>query len=414
MNKKMRTQKISQLSGYLGLISCLLILSTAGTCTATLFPAFDLNNQNGMPSYYYPVGDTIIFSDRTTSPDGDEVLAYNWTIYVGPNMNSIICGSNSTVDQFIFNPDASSFPAEYYMRLEVIGKNYPWTMNSTAVNFTINDYSEYIRANFSYSVDYETNQPNVTFFDLSEAQKLALINDWYWTIDGVQMGDSKSPIVSRDLDPGVYKINLTVRDKAGDIASISKDIVVNEAPEPAVDFVAIPQSGAIPLNVTFIDQSSSILPIVSYYWDFGDGTNVTNVSSPIHQYSDTGIWNVSLTITNSAGMSVSTTKNGYITSHEVSYNLEADFSAIQLTKADPFTGNAPFEVHFIDLSTGDPSAWKWDFNDGGTSSEKSPIHWYMRPGTYNVKLDVYNQTKKDPSSLTKDVTIVKYKIQEVT
>lgn len=422
--KKMNSIKYMRqsLTSRVGIISLLFIVCMGVPGMAELFPAFDMNNQNGMPSYYYPVGDYVIFTDRTTSSVPNEsVMAYNWTITrncpSGSNCsdeNVVIC-SNSSVPTFVFGPlFADTYPSNYTMNLTVVSNQYPWTSKSWEQMFTVDDYSEYIRANFSYSVDYETTQPNVTFFDLSEAQKLALINDWYWTIDGVQMGDSKSPIVSENLDPGVYKVNLTVRDKTGDIASISKDIVVTESPEPAVDFVAVPQSGSTPLNVTFIDQSSSNLPIVSYYWDFGDGTNATNVSSPIHQYSASGTWNVSLTIINSAGISVSSVKQGYIISHEISHDLQADFSAIQITEHDPFTGNAPFEVHFIDLSTGEPSAWTWNFGDGSTSSEKSPIHWYMRPGSYDVSLDVYNQTKKDPSRITKEVTIVKYKIQETT
>ena len=44
-------------------------------------------------------------------------------------------------------------------------------------------------------------------------------------------------------------------------------------------------------------------------------------------------------------------------------------------------------VAFKDGSTG-ASAWKWDFGDGATSTERHPQHSYAKPGNYVVVLDV--------------------------
>jgi hypothetical protein len=45
-------------------------------------------------------------------------------------------------------------------------------------------------------------------------------------------------------------------------------------------------------------------------------------------------------------------------------------------------------VAFKDLSEGKVTSWKWDFGDGGSSSEQNPIHAYEKPGDYVVVLTV--------------------------
>jgi subtilisin family serine protease len=61
----------------------------------------------------------------------------------------------------------------------------------------------------------------------------------------------------------------------------------------------------------------------------------------------------------------------------------ADFSA------DVTVGNVPLEVNFTDLSPASPnppSAWNWDFGDGGNSAAQNPGHTYTVPGMYEVSL----------------------------
>jgi len=54
----------------------------------------------------------------------------------------------------------------------------------------------------------------------------------------------------------------------------------------------------------------------------------------------------------------------------------------------PKTGHAPLKIQFIDKSSGNINHWLWDFGDGMTSTDNSPRHTYLRPGTYTVTLTV--------------------------
>jgi len=62
---------------------------------------------------------------------------------------------------------------------------------------------------------------------------------------------------------------------------------------------------------------------------------------------------------------------------------------------EPSAGNAPLEVRFTDRSTAGGNAtittWAWEFGDGATSAEPSPVHSYTSPGTYRARLTVADE-----------------------
>ena len=57
--------------------------------------------------------------------------------------------------------------------------------------------------------------------------------------------------------------------------------------------------------------------------------------------------------------------------------------------ATPTTGEPPLMVQFSDVSTGEPTAWEWDFGDGSAVSyDQHPSHEYAAIGQYDVTLTV--------------------------
>ncbi len=68
----------------------------------------------------------------------------------------------------------------------------------------------------------------------------------------------------------------------------------------------------------------------------------------------------------------------------------ADFSAT------PRTGEAPEEVTFTNLSTGDELEFLWDFGDGSVDSDdEHPVHTYQNSGDYTVTLKAHNDAGED-------------------
>ena len=56
----------------------------------------------------------------------------------------------------------------------------------------------------------------------------------------------------------------------------------------------------------------------------------------------------------------------------------------------PLFGLNPTTVNFSDDSTNTPTAWLWDFGDGGSSSLQNPSHDYITDGAFTVTLKVAN------------------------
>ena len=121
---------------------------------------------------------------------------------------------------------------------------------------------------------------------------------------------------------------------------------------------------------------------VSHLWDFGDGVTST-LESPIHTYTNPGVYTVVLTATNFVGSDVAT---GTVTVHGPP---DAAFT----TSSPDWLGQATI---FTNTTTGqEPITCTWDFGDGVTSTQESPTHIYGIPGIYTVALTVINPAGSD-------------------
>jgi len=68
-------------------------------------------------------------------------------------------------------------------------------------------------------------------------------------------------------------------------------------------------------------------------------------------------------------------------------------------------GCAPVYVNFIDISSGNPTSWKWDLGNGTVSFLQNPSTTYFNPGKYTIKLVVKNGTNADSTVKVNYITI---------
>jgi len=108
-----------------------------------------------------------------------------------------------------------------------------------------------------------------------------------------------------------------------------------------------------------------------------------------------GDYTVSLIVTDATGSDIETKPN-YIHVYDVPV---ADFVGA------PTSGGAPLTVNFTDLSTGNPSAWSWNFGDGGTSLIQNPVHVYPNPGLYSVTMTASNMCGSDIETKTDYINV---------
>ncbi|KON32565.1 hypothetical protein AC477_02785, partial [miscellaneous Crenarchaeota group-1 archaeon SG8-32-1] len=150
--------------------------------------------------------------------------------------------------------------------------------------------------------------------------------------------------------------------------------------------------GAVnPDEVIFFDASGSYDPdgtIVSYLWDFGDGTTGTGISTQ-HAYSQDGTYVVILMVTDDFGATdtASATKTVRNLEPVAFFNDSAE---------DVLIG----EIIFFDASGSyDPDgtivSYLWDFGDGTTKEGVTVDHSYSEVGNYTVTLVI---TDDDGSS----------------
>ena len=68
---------------------------------------------------------------------------------------------------------------------------------------------------------------------------------------------------------------------------------------PVADFIqSADQVSIFQPVITFTDNSSDA---ISWDWNFGDGTSITDLTQPIHEYSDSGTYQVRLIVMNNGG-----------------------------------------------------------------------------------------------------------------
>lgn len=153
------------------------------------------------------------------------------------------------------------------------------------------------------------------------------------------------------------------------------------AQTPTANFKSDIPGGCSPIVVNFEDLSTG--NPTTWYWDFGNGSTSTR-QNPSTTYFNEGTYTVKLTVTNASG-SHTVTKTAFITVY-----LEPVAAFI----VDKNTGCSPAVIQFTDRSTTPAGTkvigWKWDFGDGGTSTEQNPKYIYRNAGSYTVTLTINN------------------------
>ena len=196
-----------------------------------------------------------------------------------------------------------------------------------------------------------------------------LSDDGSWLfIDGTQVinnGGLHSPTEVtgiRHLTPGYHTVRLPMFEHTGEAvvhlryktpSMTAPDFVTNLWYEPAAgtppvaDFSASPLAGPPGTAVRFTDRSTGA---TVWLWDFGDGTPPSTTQNPLHTYSGSGSFTVSLTAKNPSGSDIET-KAGYITIGPALANISATYYSDENWLTVAGSNTAP-QIRFADTESG--------------------------------------------------------------
>jgi len=206
-------------------------------------------------------------------------------------------------------------------------------------------------------------------------QSSGVADAWSWEFGDGASSTARHPTHAY-AQPGSYDVRLTAAGPGGEDTLLRTSYVVVDPAPPVAAFDVGTAEGFAPLAVAFTDRSGGT--VATWSWDFGDGATSTE-RHPSHVYAAPGDYDVTLTVTGPAGTDSRLVLDAVRAEDPVPV---ADFAGA------PTAGQEPLSVAFVDLSSGDVQSWSWDFGDGSSSTEASPVHVYDDPGSYTVHLTV--------------------------
>jgi len=250
----------------------------------------------------------------------------------------------------------------------------------------------------------------VNFNASTSTDSLGRIVTYAWNFGNGQTGTGVTTSTTYTT-AGTFTVILTVTDSLGltDTASAvitvtRRDTVANRP--PVANFTATPTSGTAPLAVFFNASAStdSLGRIVSYAWNFGDGSTGTGQITA-NTFDSAGVYTVILTVTDSLGLSDTAS---------VVITVRGDTAVtnrppVASFTATPTSGTAPLTVNFnASASTdslGSIASYAWNFGNGQTGTGVTTSTVYNTDGTYTARLIVTdNGGAKDTATATITVT----------
>lgn len=199
---------------------------------------------------------------------------------------------------------------------------------------------------------------------------------WHWDFGDGTTAVLQNPSHTYNV-PGVYDVTLITTNQLGctDTALMQGYIQILSNPVPVINSTN-PLTACAPLQTLF---STSVTNVSNYLWDLGNGIQSSGSSYGYNNY-QAGNHIISLTVVYN---------NGCINEDTVHVHVNANYAP--LGGATVSAGCNPLSVPFYNNTAGSGNTYLWDFGDGNTSTQATPVHIYNQSGQYNVSLTVISQ-----------------------
>jgi PKD repeat protein len=298
-----------------------------------------------VPNFNFSVNNLRVTFTNTTTGTGN---TYSWDFGDG-------------------NTSAATNPVHNY----AIGGTYTvvLTVTSACGNFQVSKTINTIpTAIFQADPTSGCNPLTVNYINQSSNNATSFL----WTFPGGTPGTSTQPNPTVVYaNPGTYNVTLQAINSVGSNTYTAPAFISVQATAFAAFTYTVNNR-----TVTFTNTSTNAS---SYLWDFGNGQTSTQ-ASPTITYATSGTYAVLLTATGACGPA---------TFLEV---ITINAAPVASFTATPMSGCSPLTVQFNNTTTGNATAYSWQFPGGtpATSTDANPAVVYNNPGNYSVTLTATN------------------------
>ncbi|HOZ29867.1 MAG TPA: PKD domain-containing protein [Bacteroidales bacterium] len=383
-----------------------IVYNTAGTYDVTLVATNgDGSDTETKTLYIEVVADGTVAADFTGNPTtlteggnvdftdeslGD-ITSWNWAFEGGNPATST--NQNPTIN----------YPAAGIYSVTLTVSDGTNSDDAIKVDYIIvNPLSGELQAAFVASSYNITAGDCINFND----QSTGTPTSWSWSFPGAETltSSNQHPTNICYETPGIYDVILQVQNSTEQDTYICEDcITVNPDPSvPIADFEAnittIPVGGVV--HFTNLSQNG---PFNQWSWSFEGGTptEFNDSTPPPIAYMQVGLYDVELRCRKTNSVQDIEVKHDYIKVIPAgTVSPVADFTA-NYTVIEP--GES---INFIDLSSGNPYHWSWQFPGAvtTTSDQQNPLGiQYNDEGEFTVTLTVSNNLGED--TMTKELYI---------
>lgn len=324
-------------------------------------------------------GDVVVFDGSGSSDPENGVLRYSWDF-----------GDGTKSD--IVNP-AKKFvkPGDFPVTLTV--------QDDSGLKNARHSDRAYVRVNQAPvaaagdDILACTNVP-VQFDGTKSFDLDGVVNRYTWDFGDGNLGGGDRP-KHNYTRPGTYRVTLNIEgDQVGQCSPTATDQLSVRVIQAPIAVIKAPNAAPLGADVAFDGSGSSDKDgkVTDWLWSFGDGTSA-NGAKVKHAFRKPGLYRVELTIKSATAAPACQT---ITTSQVIAINAPPVAEAgqdiqVSVGEAVQFDAGDSYDAD------GGISAFSWDFGDGNKGKGLQPVHAYVNPGKYKVKLTV-----KDTSNLPND------------
>ena len=353
------------------------IYNSAGTYTVKLKAQSDYGCSDSIQKTFPVNGTTTTFTSPANACIGSPVIFQNTS---APVPAQVVWNFGDGTSSTQLSPSKTYTTAGTYT--VTLHSNFGSCSDSASKTIIVNDKPI---VNFGSAKSNSCKTPFAVTFQNSSPDVVTA--NWLFG-DGGTSNAATPTVVHTYNTTGSHDVTLTITDSKGCSNSLTRPTFVNIF-APAVKMQNTPVGLCVGQTFSPFPSVSTVDPVISYLWDFGDATTSTAMNPPAHSYGATGFYTVKLTITTQDGCSATDTRTIQVgTPPAVSFTA----NKTNLCRSDVVT--------FTNTSSPNGNTVLWDFGDSTTSNQiSSTTHKFSDTGFFSVKLKVTSNGCSD--SLTK-------------